>query len=264
MQGIVFNIKRYAVHDGPGIRTTIFLKGCPLRCSWCHNPESHHPLPESITSTRTLNGKAVPYQKTVGNIMTSDEVMTIILKERIFMEESQGGVTFSGGEPLLQTPFLKSMLQLCSSEMVHTAVDTCGYANTKDFDQIIPHTNLFLFDLKLINEEHHKTHTGVSNKNIIENLKHISQSGVPIQLRFPLIPTITDHPDNIKLITALACELPNIKGISILPYHTFAADKYRRLHLHYQHSQLTAPTAKQVDKTAHYFRQKGITTTIGN
>ncbi|HPL06444.1 MAG TPA: radical SAM protein, partial [Bacteroidales bacterium] len=167
MQGLVFDIKRFAVHDGPGIRTTLFLKGCPLNCAWCHNPEGTSPEPQTVAKSISVDGQVFQEEEKVGLNMSVEQVMQELLKEKVFMDCSEGGVTFSGGEPLMQPAFLKSLLVACKKEGMHTAVDTSGYAKLSVIQDIAPYTDLFLYDLKLMDDKAHRHFTTVSNKLIL-------------------------------------------------------------------------------------------------
>ncbi len=238
IRGLIFDIRRFTVHDGPGIRTTVFFKGCPLTCWWCHNPESQDFKSERSIKNLVLSGTKFQHSETTGNFMTVDEVMAEVQKDEIFYEESGGGVTFSGGEPMMQEPFLHALLQASKTLGWHTAVDTSGYATHKAMEHTAPLVDLFLYDVKLMNDELHRKYTGVSNKPILENLEFLYRSGKNITLRFPVIPGITDTYDNIQQIKTLIIRLQSQRpvpmahgsplSIHLLPYHTIARDKYRR------------------------------------
>jgi pyruvate formate lyase activating enzyme len=232
MKGIIFDIKRFAVHDGPGIRVTVFLKGCPLWCWWCHNPESISPEMVCVPKYSKLNGKTFVGQETIGREISVDELMVEIRKERVFMEESAGGATFSGGEPLLQHRFLLEMLKACKVEGIHTVVDTSAYSSWETLAKIVPYTDLFLIDLKLMNNKKHLQYTGVPNTVILENIQKLVQGGSNIRIRIPVIPGITDAEENItQSISFLNGLNGNINGVDLLPYHSIASHKYKRLGL---------------------------------
>ncbi len=229
--GIVFDINKYSVHDGPGIRTTVFFKGCPLNCLWCHNPESKKLAPETTVKITRKKLLSLSYSETkdvVGREVTVDEVMKEIIKDRMFYEESGGGVTFSGGEPMMQPDFLKSLLIKCKELEINTAVDTSGYAGKEAFKKIINYVDLFLFDIKIIDEQEHINYTGVSNKLILENLKYLSEAGKNIRIRIPLIPDITDTKKNLMQIAEVLSSLKNITKIDLLPYNELSESKYKR------------------------------------
>lgn len=225
MNGVVFDIKRFTLHDGPGIRTTVFLKSCPLRCFWCHNPESQG---SAIVNESLNNG--VSLSAFDGKRMDVSEIMEIVIADRDFYTESGGGVSFSGGEPLAQPVFLESLLKASKDLGLQTVVDTSGYAPASDLEKIAKHTDLFLFDLKLADTNSHFKYCGVSNEKILKNLFALDKMGKPYWLRFPVIPGITDVEENIegiqKILTALSAPL---KQIHLLPFHAIAAHKYEKL-----------------------------------
>lgn len=223
----VFDFKRFSVHDGPGIRTTVFLKGCPLSCWWCHNPESQQLQPEKAVRKYIIEGVSHCETETVGKQMSVDEVLRELLKDQIYYDESGGGVTISGGEPLMQHALTKQLLQQCKAEGLHTALDTTGYAPDKVFDSIIDLPDLFLFDLKLMDNTEHRKYTGVSNVSILKNLEKLSVNKKRVMLRFPVIPGITDTPENIAAIKATMHRL-HFTEIAILPFHSIANHKYQK------------------------------------
>ena len=232
MNGIIFDIKRFAVHDGPGIRTTVFMKGCPLNCWWCHNPESINKAPVCVPKTVKLNGRTYTNEETVGYETSSEELLQEICKEQIFMEESGGGVTFSGGEPLLQHRFLLEMLKLCKERNIQTAVDTTVFSGWKIADSIAGIADLLLIDLKLMDEDSHKKYTGVSNRSILENIRKLSEARRRIRIRIPVIPGINDTSDNIGKSIDFLKELNSpVEAIDLLPYHDIAKHKYDRFRL---------------------------------
>lgn len=263
--GIVFDIKRYAIHDGPGIRTTVFLKGCPLACRWCHNPESQSPSPEIVfregrcigcrsciaacsrgalswgergpTTDRDLCAScgecaAVCYadaRELIGWEMTVEETMAAIEADRAFYERSRGGATFSGGEPLAQPEFLAEALAACRRAGIHTALDTCGSAPWEALERVRGSVDLFLYDLKILDAARHRELTGASNDLILGNLRALSEQGHAIRLRVPIIPGVNDDDASIHAIGAFAGSLPHLDGIDILPYNRMGIDKYARL-----------------------------------
>jgi pyruvate formate lyase activating enzyme len=229
MQGMIFDIRSFSIHDGPGIRQTVFLKGCPMRCSWCHNPESQETTAEPIGFSKKIGNIDFSVTETVGKIMSVSEVMESIVKDVLFFEESGGGVTLSGGEPLLQPEFCLALLKACSENGIHTALDTCGYAGAVVVDKILPFTELLLYDLKLANDAEHKQHTGVSNRLVLQNLEKISRAGKSIIIRIPLIPDITDRHENLMALRQIAESTPGICRIDLLPFHSAAGNKYKGL-----------------------------------
>ncbi len=226
VKGLIYDIKKFAVHDGPGIRTTVFFKGCPLECWWCQNPESIGLSPESVMRSQPYtSGDTV-----VGREMTVQDLMEEIERDIVFYDESGGGVTASGGEPLLQAGFLTALLAACRGIDIHTAVDTSGFATWSQFEHILPFTDLFLYDIKLLNEAGHQEYTNVSNQPILENLKKLDEAGHEIILRIPLIPDITDTDENLSGIAEFISGFQHIQKIDLLPYNKLAREKYRRFH----------------------------------
>jgi pyruvate formate lyase activating enzyme len=225
MEGVIFDIKRFAIHDGPGIRTTVFLKGCPLNCSWCHNPESRKKGVEKIWSAK--EDKYLALGRKVG----VEDVMNEILADKIFYSSSNGGVTFSGGEPTLQLDFLESLLKQCKNEGLHTAVDTSGYVNANGLKRILAYTDLFLYDLKMMDAEKHRKYTGVSNQLILENLQLLLSEGALVDLRIPLIPQINDSKTDMEALVAFIRAKHQIRNIHLLPYHRTGQHKYEKFHL---------------------------------
>jgi pyruvate formate lyase activating enzyme len=230
MNGMIFDIKRFAVNDGPGIRTTVFLKGCPLRCRWCHNPEGIGQHPERVWRAMNLNGRSFTKEETIGYEISSDKLFAELEKERIFMEESGGGVTFSGGEPLMQYDFLKEMLKVCKTNGMHTAVDTSLYAAWEEIKAVAEFTDLFLVDLKLMDNAEHQLYTGVSNEMILDNIGKLTASGASIIIRIPVIQHVTTSNGNIrKSIAFLQTLSGKINEVHLLPFHRTANEKYKRV-----------------------------------
>jgi pyruvate formate lyase activating enzyme len=230
-RGIIFNIQRFAIHDGPGIRTTVFFKGCPLRCWWCHNPESHKILPEKIEGCNVRRGFDQSFTMNndeVGKEILVDELMTEILKDRVFYEESGGGVTFSGGEPLMQPDFLYEILKECKDEGIRTAVDTSGYTSLEVINKVAEKTDLFLYDLKLMRDDLHTKYTGVSNQLILKNLIELDHQDKKINIRIPIVPELTDTNENLFAIRGFISDLNNIIEVNLLPYHRAGEGKYQK------------------------------------
>ena len=228
MKGLIFDIKHYALHDGPGIRQTIFFKGCPLSCHWCHNPESQSPEIEEYIQENKLDGKIFRKKQTVGYEIDSESLMEIIEGDRIFYEESGGGVTFSGGEPLMQPEFLKTVAAQCKEADVHTALDTCGHADQNILIQVMPYIDLILFDLKIVDDSLHKEYTGVGSGVVLDNLEFLNDTKQNIRLRFPVIPGITNTTQNLEQIKSYLSKLNKVQYIDVLPYHDISKGKYRR------------------------------------
>ena len=298
-QGFIFDIKKFSIHDGPGIRTTVFLKGCPLHCQWCHNPESQLPgaelvlrgercircgacvdvcpagaislngnLPLTDRSVCTRCGVCVEVcyadaRELVGREITVDQMMLEIERDVAFYDESGGGVTFSGGEPLAQPAFLLVLLQACRAREIHTAVDTCGYSAWQVFDRIRPHTALFLYDLKLMDDARHRAFTGVSNTLILDNLRRLSQLGHDIIVRMPIIPRVNDDLENLQQTAAFAASLPHLRRLDILPYHRAGADKYTRGDKVYALPELAPPSPARMAEIAQILQGSHLQVKIG-
>jgi len=214
--GMIFDIREFTVHDGPGIRTTVFLKGCPLRCSWCHNPEGMSPAPEVIESR---SGR-----RNVGKLFTAERLSTILNRQASILKACGGGVTFSGGEPLTQASFLVEVIAQLNS--IHVLLDTSGYASEGDFRQMAQLCNLVFFDLKIIDRALHVHHTGVDNSMILNNLRVLSSLDVPFVIRTPLVPGVTDTEENLNAIAQYAAQLKGLIRVDLLPYNRAAGGKY--------------------------------------
>jgi len=348
MTGIIFRIERFAIHDGPGIRTTVFLKGCPLRCAWCHSPESQSPTPEfmpladrciacgscvaacpehalapvagvagarhavplpsnvagplesgglvppGVRREKTdgfrpdpgacrLCGTCVEACPTGARVLAGEEmsvaaVVAAIERDRIFYDESGGGVTFSGGEPLMQAPFLAALIEECRTRRIHVAVDTSGFGSPAALDEIRP--DLFLFDVKAIDEARHREITGVSNRVILENLARLaaraSESGPELQfckldqvqlrtsliVRIPLVPGLTDGDDNVRGIARLVASL-GITRVDVLPYHRAGLAKYDRLGKEYALPQTEPPTSAQIERAVEMLSEYRLNVRVG-
>lgn len=264
MKGLVFDIKRFAIHDGSGIRVTVFMKGCPLSCWWCHNPESRSPEIETIVRDQKVNGKVFHVEEKIGKWMTVNEVMNEIERERIFMEESGGGVTFSGGEPLLQHKFIGEILRMCKHNSFHTALDTTGFASREVLESVMDNVDVFLYDVKHLDEKEHRNYTGVSNKKILDNLKYLHDSDKHIIIRFPVIPGINDDEVHIdRLISYISEKLPKIKEVDILPYHNIAEHKYEKLKMPYLMTGNQKPDALDIENIKQEFEDSGFIVKIG-
>lgn len=241
-QGTLFNIKRFALHDGPGIRTTVFLKGCPQKCWWCHNPECFNP--------GISNG--------IGKQATVDEVLLEIEKEVIFYDESGGGVTFSGGEPVMQTEFLTALLDKCRKKDIHIALDTTGSVPPPTFNTIVDKIDLFLYDLKILDETDHIKYTGISNKYTLENLATLSRKRKNVIVRFPMIPGITDTEENISAVAGFVSGLKGIRNLDVLPYHNTAGSKYERLKIENKMKGVSLPSGERIKAVIKKFESYGL------
>ena len=286
MTGIVFNIQRFSVNDGPGIRTTVFLKGCPLHCRWCHNPESISPKKELILredrcircgdclrlcrngAISEKDGKFVTSRRAcqqcgdcvqlcyaeareiVGKEMSVEEVMKEIERDAVFFDESGGGVSFSGGEPFLQHEFLLQLLKISKGRGFRTVVDTTGFTSANILEESLPFVDLFLYDVKTLDEQKHKDYTGVSNQQILGNLQLLLHRRKDVIVRIPIIPGVNDSPQEIQQIGSFVGSLGGIREVQLLPYHQTGIEKYRRLGLEYTMNETTPPTEKQLNEIA--------------
>jgi pyruvate formate lyase activating enzyme len=255
--GTVFDIKKFAIHDGPGIRTTVFLKGCPLDCWWCHNPEGRRSDPELMPGAGKDDGPVA-----VGTVMTVAQVMAEIEKDGLFYDESGGGVTFSGGEPLLQPDFIAALVSCCRGQGIHTALDTTGYAAPEIVSQMAPLVDLFLYDLKIMDENRHQTYTGVSNADILKNLRYLANTGRKVTIRFPMIPGINDTPENLNQMMAFLNDL-NLKQIDLLPYHRLHQTKYHRLGFTDRLKDLPPPGEDAIAHLTAHFTTAGFSVRVG-
>jgi pyruvate formate lyase activating enzyme len=297
MSGTVFNVMHYALHDGPGIRTVVFLKGCPLACRWCHNPESQTPGPELMiaagrctecgdclracpngaavlvdgvpgaTDACTACGRCVDAclagaRTIAGRIMTVAEVMSELVRDRVFFEESGGGVTFSGGEPFMQPAFLRSLLDACQGEGISTAVETCGMTDGQDLLGMADRVDLFLYDVKLMDRDRHGEATGVRNETILANLAALAAAHAYVIVRFPVIPGVNDDSKNVGLMVVMMNRL-GLREIDLLPYHRIGTDKYRRLGRPYQLAELQPPSAEAMENMRRVFADAGIEASVG-
>ncbi len=296
VRGLVTNIQRYSLQDGPGIRTTVFLKGCPLDCWWCHNPEGLAPKQEVVTvegrcvrcgecvkacpqDIARLTGEdedhaACTYcgacidacptgaRQLAGLEMTVDDVMQEIIKDRVFHDDSSGGVTFSGGEPLLQPVFLLALLRACRQAGTHTAVDTCGFVKQSTLLQVAALADLILFDLKMLDEVSHRNFTGVSNQIILENLREVCRKHPSVWLRMPLIPGINDGAE-LDAMAQFAVSLSTIRQINLLPYHRTGVQKFRRFGRDCRLPEVLPPSAAEIQAAVEVFAARGLDVKVG-
>ena len=245
----IFDMERNSFVDGPGIRTTVFFKGCNLKCAWCHNPESQDFTPQMMfyndkckgcgkckeicpTPDRcTLCGKCTFYcpvdaRKVCGREYTVDEVFAEVIKDKAYYDNSGGGVTFSGGECMLQVDFLCEILKKCKENRIHTAVDTAGHIPFENFEKILPYTDLFLYDIKCFDSEKHKKYVGVDNAVILKNLKKLFSTGAKIWIRIPVIVTVNDSIEELMQIKAFLEKCGYPEKVELLPYHAMGENKY--------------------------------------
>ncbi|MHC4520084.1 MAG: glycyl-radical enzyme activating protein [Planctomycetota bacterium] len=297
--GCIFDIKKYAIHDGPGIRTTVFFKGCPLRCRWCHNPESWKTEPEpSFRQGRcaqcgrcetACQGKAITFpngypltdaakcvlcgdcttqcpggaREIIGQQMTIDEVMAEVRKDVIFYDESGGGVTFSGGEPLMQVDFLLTLLNRCRAEAIHTTVDTTCHAQAAPMQRVAEVADLLQCDVKHMDSEGHERYTGVPNELILANIQALARVGKEIVIRFPVVPGFNDSDENIKATARFVQSLQRVSRIDLLPYNRGGLEKSVRLSDEMSLMQAQTPDDGAMDRIAETFRSCGFDVKIG-
>jgi pyruvate formate lyase activating enzyme len=298
---LIFDIKRYSINDGPGIRVTVFFKGCPLSCKWCHNPESRSSGVQKLYSAgkcigcgscvETCPEKALTLVPGTGILTNNelcnlcgicagvcptkamemsgrqqsvDQIMKVIRRESILMETSGGGVTFSGGEPLQHPDILFKLLKACKSEGIHTAIDTSGFVNADILLEAAKFTDLFLYDLKLIDSSRHKEYTGVPNEKIISNLCLLAETGSQIIIRVPLIEGVNADEENIEATPAFIVSLPGEpKTVNLLLYHSIAARKYKKLGGNYNPENMREPDKIRIANCIRIFEEHGITASVG-
>jgi pyruvate formate lyase activating enzyme len=234
---LIFNIQKFSIHDGAGIRTTVFFKGCPLRCAWCHNPESqsfaverfHYPE-RCIGCGRCAEGCFSMVYETVGKTYPAAELCALLERDRIFYDSSGGGVTFSGGEPLAQDEaYLASVAERLSRRGIRVTIDTCGHAPYARFQALFPFVDTFLYDIKLIDDALHERYTGVSNRLILKNARRLSEDGARIHARVPVIPGVNMHDAEMRNIIGFVRENMRAEEIHLMPYHRLGQDKNERL-----------------------------------
>ena len=308
MNGIIFNIQRFSVHDGPGIRTTVFLKGCSLNCFWCHNPEGIRSQPEiqfyperciGCGACREVcqhkahileDGEHVYLREActlceacvdecfsgalelTGESVTVDDVMADVLADRAFYERSGGGITLSGGEPMLQRAFTEALLQRSKDEGLHTAIETCGNYRWADLESLLPLVDLVMMDLKHMDPDAHRAATGVSNVRILTIAEQLMKTPKPVWFRTPVIPTVNDTPEAIGDIASFVKHLTELRSayraesgedaplptLELLRFHRLAADKYRSLGMEYKASELEAPSETYMSELRDLARGYGI------
>jgi pyruvate formate lyase activating enzyme len=247
-KGRIFNIQRFSIHDGPGIRTIVFFKGCFMRCAWCCNPESQ----AYEIQTMVENGKT----KTVGQDVTVEEILPRLTEDTAFYEASGGGVTISGGEPLLQADFVAELLRALRAKGINTAVDTCGAVPQAALEKVMPYTDTFLYDIKAIDDMVHRQWTGMSNAQILQNLLFLDAHGCRIEVRIPLIPQANDG--EVARIGAFLQPLTHICKVKVLPYHPFAAGKYESLGQTYTMPPINRPTRAETNAAVEVLRRYGL------
>ncbi len=265
MHGIVFDIKRFSIHDGPGVRTTVFFKGCPLSCIWCHNPESQSKSPVTITESYGVNGTNYSMPKTYGVLYEPEALMKEILKDKDLMTQSGGGVTFSGGEPLLQHAFLLEMLERCQSAGIHTVVDTSGFCKRQSLMDAAKNTDLFLYDIKLADRAKHIEFTNTSNEPIFKNLKALRSAQKPVWLRIPLIPGINSSVEmqleNIRVLSDLDSKC---YPVFLLPFNRAGFHKYKNLQMKNMLIDVMPLSSGEMEAICNLYITHGFNATIGS
>ncbi len=292
-RGLIFNIQRYSLHDGPGVRTTVFMKGCPLRCLWCANPESINPYPElAYSKTRCIKcyrcleicpngaitvekeGDFIAINRTIcedcsehrclevcyqgalewiGKNIAADELLRDVRRDGLLYRISKGGVTISGGEPVIQADFTLKFLKMCREKGIHTVLDTCGHAEWKIFKNILPYVDVVLYDIKHMDPLKHKELTGASNKLILENARAISSfAGIHLMLRLPIIPGCNDSEINFRDVAEFMKEI-GAKEITLLPYHRLGREKYNKLDKEYKLDEILPPTDRRLSRIKDFF-----------
>jgi pyruvate formate lyase activating enzyme len=298
ISGTIFDIKRFAIHDGPGVRTTVFFKGCPLSCWAGHNPEGQRPGPDLFVRDERCNlcgdclqacpqgaiserGTSVHIDRfrcdlcgscadiclrdaldLAGRSVSVDEVVAEVERDVIYYDESGGGVTFSGGEPLFQPEFLVALLLESRKRDIPTAVDTSGYAPLRIVNTIVDQVDLFLYDLKVIDASRHRAFTGVPNRPILENLSWLSEHGATVLVRLPLIPDINDDEENLRALGRFLISLAQVYPVDILPYHRVGRDKYPRLGRSYRLSRQDPPREETLATAVGLLEDSGLTVTV--
>lgn len=307
---LIFDIKRYAISDGPGIRIAIYFKGCPLKCLWCHNPESQSPRVQKLYNASKCigaqdcieicpedalvlspNGIVTDFNKCTlcglcaeacptkaiemsGKLYSKEELLSIIERERVHIEQSGGGVTFSGGEPLMFPEFLIEMLKVCGEKGIHRAVDTCGFVSTETLLEVARHTDLFLYDLKIMDPVQHKKWTGVDNRLILKNLKVLAEIGANFNIRIPLIGNVNTDVSEITKMAEFIKQLPFKNRelefarpgnplVNLLPYHNIASGKYKKLKMFYDSEEMAEPLESEISKVLEIFGKFRIEVEVG-
>ena len=255
VKGRIFDIQRFSVHDGPGIRTLVFLKGCPLRCRWCCNPESQSYEIQQME----MNGKV----KTVGRDVTAGEIIDEVERDTVYYKRSGGGLTLSGGESLTQPDFAEALLALAHQHSINTAMESTGFAEFSVISRLLPHLDLYLMDIKHMDSQKHKEFTGQFNDKILENAQKIARSPVKLIIRTPVIPTFNDTEEEIRAIAKFAASLPGVEEMHLLPYHRIGTDKYKGLGREYTLSHIEPPSQEHMEKLLKIVTECGLKGQIG-
>jgi pyruvate formate lyase activating enzyme len=294
LEGIVTDIQRFSIHDGPGIRTTVFLKGCNLRCFWCHNPETISLKPElqlflercigcgacfercPTGAHAMVDGERVFHRELcdacgacvetcyaqalvlMGQVKTVEQVVEEVLRDKPFYDTSGGGVTLSGGEPLLQFDFSYAILEKCRQEGLHTAIETAANFPWERIEAILPVTDLVMMDIKLMDSARHQECTGVPNERILANARRLGEQSIPLIVRTPVVPGVNDAPEDVSAIARFVAELPNLLYYELLPFHPMGTSKYASLDMDYRARELKTPSRERMDALTDIARHAGI------
>lgn len=287
---MIFAIKPFEIHDGDGIRTTVFFKGCPLRCKWCHNPESFTAKKEILfdkalcknclrcvalcSANSEQSGKHVFEREkctacgkceeicpagcyeVAGKDMSAEEIASEVIKDEVFMKKSGGGVTFSGGEPLMQVELLVEIARILKKRDINIAIDSCAAISRESIDKVIPYVNTFLFDIKAIDEDVHISCTGYSNRQILENIRYVDKLGVPMEIRYPYVPEMNDC--EVEAVARFVKELKNVRCLRVLAYHNYAERKYECLERPYPVADITPPEKDEIEKVVRTMKNIGL------
>ncbi|QIB70224.1 glycyl-radical enzyme activating protein [Aminipila butyrica] len=254
-KGIITEIQRFSVHDGPGIRTLVFLKGCPLKCKWCCNPETQDMDCQPIVEAGE--------PKIVGKTVSVAEIMSEVKKDSIYYRRSGGGITLSGGEVLAQPGFAKAILEACNTAGINTAIETSGFASFETIEPLIPFVNLILYDVKHVSDEKHRIFTGQSNSLILSNLAKLSDKNIPLIARIPVIPTFNHTAEEIEAISCYVANLKGVKEIHLLPYHRLGESKYQGLERDYEFNSIEPLSQEDMSKLLEVVKKTGLPCQIG-
>lgn len=255
IKGRIFNIQRFSIHDGPGIRTIVFFKGCKMRCAWCCNPESQNWQIETLIE----NGK----EKVVGYDVGVWDIMPELLADKPYYRRSGGGITLSGGEVLCQADFARELLKSCKAQGLHTAIESAASLEFSEIEKLLPYLDLYLMDIKHMDSKKHKEYTGVGNELILENARKIAESDVELIIRTPVIPTFNDTSEQIRAISRFASSLKGVREHHLLPYHRLGSDKYFGLGRNYSLKEIEVPTKEKMEYLLSVAEESGLKCKIG-
>ena len=255
MKGRIFNIQRFSIHDGPGIRTIVFFKGCYMRCAWCSNPESQEYEIQTL-----IEGER---EKIVGRDVTVDEIMPELLADTVYYRRSGGGITLSGGEVLCQADFAAELLRKCHENGLHTAIESAASSSFDKIEKLLPHLDLFLMDIKHADPVKHKEFTGFDNTRILDNAMRVAKSGVELIIRTPVVPGFNDTEEEIRAISKIARSLPGVKEHHLLPYHRLGEDKYKGLGRNYAFKGVEPITKERMEYLLSRAEESGLKCQIG-